>query len=269
MALLPGLVDPGTFTILRLASGALMLVFLLGLKKDRSWRTPHWGAALALAGYAAPFSYAYVTIPVGVGAFVLFAAVQITMIGWDISRGRRVTRNEWFGLALAASGLTMLSLPGAKTADLSGVTLMAVAGISWGVYSIIGKGSNNPLGNTGSNFMFSVILAWPLLVSSPVGETKADGLMLAIGSGALASGLGYVLWYTVLPRISTTQAAILQLLVPVLAAAAGVIVLNESVTARMALASAATLSGIFLAVVLPAYRNVKAVSVPADSSKER
>lgn len=84
MALLPGLVDPGTFTILRLASGALMLVFLLGLRKDRSWRTPHWGAALALAGYAAPFSYAYVTIPVGVGAFVLFAAVQITMIGWDI-----------------------------------------------------------------------------------------------------------------------------------------------------------------------------------------
>ncbi|GJQ19797.1 MAG: membrane protein [Bacteroidia bacterium] len=269
LALVPDLVDPGTFTVLRLASGALMLVFLLRLRKDRTWKQPHWGAAVALGGYAALFSYSYVTIPVGVGAFVLFAAVQITMIGWDISRGRRVTGYEWSGLVLAVSGLAILTLPGSAAADVSGVAFMAAAGICWGVYSILGKGSRNPLGNTGSNFVFAVLLVWPLLVFSPVGEAKPGGVFLAVSSGALASGLGYVLWYALLPRISATQAAILQMLVPVLAAGGGVLFLNEFLDIRMVLAGTAILSGIFIAVVLPAYRNLETASVATDSLQGR
>lgn len=268
LALLPGLLDPGSFTVVRLASGALLLIVLLRVRGSRGWKSPHWGGALALAGYAGPFSYAYVTIPVGVGALVLFAAVQITMVGWDVARGRRVTGHEWSGLTLALAGLAALTLPGAASADPLGAALMGLAGISWGIYSIIGKGSADPLANTGSNFLFAIPFVLPLLALPSSGVVSADGLLLGLASGALASGLGYVLWYTVLPRVSSTQAAILQMMVPVLAALAGAMFLDEIIGLRMILAGTAILSGIFLAVVLPAWRTAAPISVIQRSPSE-
>lgn len=268
LALLPGLLDPGYFTMVRLTSGALLLVALLGLRGNRGWKSPHWGAALALAGYAGPFSYAYVTIPVGVGALILFAAVQITMVGSDVARGRRVTAHEWGGLVLALGGLAALTLPGAASADPVGAALMAFAGVSWGIYSIIGRGSGDPLANTGSNFLFAIPFALPLLALPSSGAMTMNGILLGIASGAVASGLGYALWYTVLPRVSATQAAILQMMVPVLAALAGAIFLDETIGLRLILAGAAILFGIFLAVVLPAWRTVASVPVAQRSPSE-
>ncbi|HEX9615554.1 MAG TPA: DMT family transporter [Bacteroidota bacterium] len=258
LALLPGSIDAGSFTIVRLLSGALILIAITAARKDGSWKVPHWRAALALFCYAAPFSYAYVRIPVGVGALVLFPAVQLTMIGWDIARGKRLHLLEWSGLALAMVGLVVLTLPGVTAPDPIGAGLMATAGISWGMYSLIGRGNKNPGANTASNFLFGLLFALPLLAFSGGSVHVSDvGLTYAIVSGSLASGLGYVLWYRLLPRITATQAGILQLLVPVLAALAGVMFLGEPMTNRLVFAGAAIIGGVALAVVVPTVRTAK------------
>ncbi|MEX1139721.1 MAG: DMT family transporter [Bacteroidota bacterium] len=255
LALQPNLIDPGSFTLVRLLSGAAVLVALVNIRNSGTWRSPHWLAALALFAYAAPFSFAYVRIPVGIGAIILFPAVQLTMIGWDLLHGKKLHAKEWAGLGLALGGLAILTLPGAAAPDPLGALLMAIAGVSWGAYSIIGRGSRNAVANTTSNFAFASLFAIPLVGFAPSAtHWTADGLLLATASGGLASGIGYVTWYAILPRITSTQAGILQLLVPILATLAGIVFLDEPFTTRLAIAAITIISGVALAVVMPTFR---------------
>lgn len=252
LALQPNLIDPGSFTLLRLVSGAMVLAGLVSMRRDGAWRKPHWFAALALFAYAAPFSFAYVRIPIGIGAIILFPAVQLTMIGWDLFHGKKLHAMEWTGLGLALGGLAILTLPGATAPDPVGAVLMGVAGIAWGAYSLIGRGSRNAVANTTGNFVYAVLFAIPLVGAAPSEmHWTSTGLILATISGGLASGIGYAAWYTILPRISATQAGILQLLVPILATLAGIVILDEPMSVRLAVAGVAVISGVALAVVIP------------------
>jgi drug/metabolite transporter (DMT)-like permease len=245
------LIDAASFTSVRLVSGAIMLGLLLRLRGAR-YQGGSWGSALALFAYAAGFSLAYVRISAGVGALLLFGCVQATMLGIGLVRGERPRPLEWVGLLLALGGLVALTAPGATAPDFVGAALMAGAGVAWGVYSLRGRGSTNPLAATAQNFLLSVPLALALsAVSTGVQgapHATAQGLVLAVASGALTSGVGYSLWYAALPHLTATRAAIVQLSVPVLAATGGVMLLGEHVTLRLLGAGAALLCGVLLAL---------------------
>jgi drug/metabolite transporter (DMT)-like permease len=251
MALAPGHIDAAGFTTVRLATGALMLVVLVRAG-SASW-SPLRGrpglGSLALFAYAAPFTFAYLRIGAAVGALVLFGAVQLTMIGWGVAHGERPGPRTWAGLALAAGGLMALLLPSASRPDPLGFALMVVAGVAWGAYSLLGKRVGDPLAANARGFLWSVPLALVLYVltlrSSSLG---ARGVVLASLSGAVTSGLGYAIWYRALRGLTATQAGILQLCVPVLAAVAAVVVLDERATARLAGAGLAVLGGVALAL---------------------
>ena len=262
-------IDAWSFTFVRLAGGALVLALLARAVRARAAparppadgvRAPgSWASALALFAYAALFSLAYLRLPTGVGALVLFACVQATMIGWGIRGGERPTALEWTGLALALGGLALLAAPAltaARTADALGLASMALAGVAWGVYSLRGRSSRAPLATTAANFARAVPLA---AVGLAAGWSQATarpaGVALALASGALASGLGYSLWYLALPALSATRAAIVQLSVPALAAAAGVALLGEAIDARLAGSAALILGGVALAVVVRGARS--------------
>ena len=245
------LIDAASFTSVRLVSGALMLGLLLRVHGSR-YQGGSWGSALALFAYAAGFSLAYVRIPAGVGALLLFGCVQATMLGTGLVRGERPRPLEWAGLLLALGGLVGLTAPGAAAPDVVGAALMAGAGVAWGVYSLRGRGSTNPTVATAQNFLLSVPLALALSAVSAVVQgaphATAQGLMLAVASGALTSGIGYSLWYAALPHLTATRAAIVQLSVPVLAATGGVLLLGEHVTMRLLGAGTALLCGVLLAL---------------------
>ncbi|MEO6595951.1 MAG: DMT family transporter [Planctomycetota bacterium] len=245
-------IDAATFTIVRLASGAMVLAFLVMRRNGPGLRAGSWLSALALLAYAAPFSFAYLRVGAGVGALVLFGAVQATMIGVDLHRGRRPQWTEWVGLLLALAGLAWLTIPGAKSPDLTGVMCMAGAGVAWGVYSLRGRG-RDPLATTAGNFVRSVVLALPLVaVALEAGEAvHASGVWLAVASGALASGCGYAIWYAALPGLTPTRAGVVQLTVPVLAALGGELWLGEAFTLQLAVAAALVLSGVGLAMTRP------------------
>ncbi|MEZ4360669.1 MAG: DMT family transporter [Kofleriaceae bacterium] len=248
-ALRPGLIDAASFTGVRLGAGALTLGLLTARRRARGG---DGRSALALLAYAAPFSFAYLRLGAGEGALVLFGAVQTTMLGWGLARGERPGAAEWLGLALAVAGLIVLTAPGASAPDPLGAALMALAGASWGVYSLRGRGGGDPLAATAGNFLRAAPLAGALVVASALTgplHVAPRGVLLAALSGALASGLGYAIWYAALRGLTATRAAILQLAVPVLAAAGGVLWLDERITARAALASAAILGGVALAVL--------------------
>ncbi len=265
MALRPGLVDAATFTAVRLGAGALVLALLVRARprtRAPAERDPaaggSWRSALALFLYAAPFSFAYLRLDAGVGALALFGSVQVTMIGVGVARGERPGALEWLGLGLALAGLVSLVLRGTGAPDLVGVALMALAGTSWGLYSLRGRAAVDATAATAGNFLRAAPLGLGLLLAvgaaSWAGATSAPhvsapGLLLALASGALTSGLGYALWYSALPGLSATHAAIVQLTVPVLTAAAGVVALGEHVTPRSIGASAAILGGVALAVL--------------------
>lgn len=257
-ALGDGSIDAASFTAIRIGAGAAMLAVIAlgrGRSGERSDRgAGSWGSAVALFAYAAAFSFAYLRLTTATGALILFAAVQITMLGASIARGDRPGAIEWLGIALAIGGLVVLVLPGLEAPDPIGLALMASAGIAWGCYSLRGRGAARPLAVTADNFLRAVPLAAVLLVAIPLtgGALSAAGVALAIASGAVASGLGYSLWYAALPHLAPTRAAIVQLSVPVLAATGGVLVLGEPVTLRLVGATAAILGGI--AVVLAANR---------------
>jgi drug/metabolite transporter (DMT)-like permease len=245
------LIDAASFTGVRLVSGAIILGLLLRLREGR-YQGGSWGSALALFAYAAGFSLAYVRLSTGVGALLLFGCVQATMLGTGLVRGERPRPLEWVGLLLALGGLVALTAPGATAPDFVGAALMAGAGVAWGVYSLRGRGSTNPLAATAQNFLLSAPLALALSAVS-VGvqgapHATAQGLVLAVASGALASGVGYSLWYAALPHLTATRAAIVQLSVPVLAATGGVLLLGEQVTLRLLGAGAALLCGVLLAL---------------------
>jgi drug/metabolite transporter (DMT)-like permease len=241
--------DAATFTALRLASGAAMLAALV-LARSRSWtalRGAGVAGPIALFVYAAPFSFAYLRIGAAVGALVLFGVVQLTMIGYGISRGERPTPAMWLGLVLAAGGLLALTLPAVARPDPLGVALMAVAGVAWAVYTVVGRGTTDPLAANARSFVWSTPLAVLLvaIARGPV-QTTARGIVLALLSGAVTSGLGYAIWYRALPRLTVTQAAVAQLSVPVIAAVGAALTLGEKLSARLILAGLAVLTGVGL-----------------------
>jgi drug/metabolite transporter (DMT)-like permease len=240
-------VDAATFTALRLSSGAVMLAVLV-LGQSRSWRAlggAGLAGPLALFVYAAPFSFAYLRIGAAVGALVLFGVVQLTMIGYGIARGEHPTPIMWLGLALAAGGLLVLTVPAVARPDPLGVALMAVAGVAWAVYTLVGRGTPDPLAANARSFLWSTPLAM-LLVAIGRAPTHATlrGIALALVSGAVTSGLGYAVWYRALPALTVTQAAVAQLSVPVIAAAGAVLTLGETLSARLMIAGVAVLAGV-------------------------
>lgn len=245
---------------MRLVSGAAVLTVLAALSRrgSRSSRGPRargsWTSAAWLFAYAVPFSFAYRTLDAGAGALILFGAVQTTMLTVGLLGGERPLATQWLGLAVAVGGLVYLVLPGAGAPGLTGFALMATAGVAWGVYSLRGRGVRDPLGETAGNFarsvpMVAVVVAAFALRHAP--RHDADGLALAVASGALASGVGYSIWYAALPGLQAVQAASVQLAVPVLAALGGVVFMAESLTPRLAVASLLILGGVALSLRRP------------------
>lgn len=250
LALQETAIDPGTFTVIRLVSGAMMLAVLLQWRRQRPGRSGNWGSALALFAYAAGFSFAYVSLPTGVGALLLFASVQATMILTGLARGERLARRQTVGLMLAFGGLVYLLLPGLSAPPLAGALLMIGAGIAWGVYSLRGRGIPDALAATGGNFLRTVPMAVALGIFGTADvRIDAAGTVYALLSGALASGAGYAVWYAALRGLTATRAATVQLSVPVIAAVGGVLFLGESVSLRLALSSVAILGGVAMVLL--------------------
>jgi len=243
-------IDPASFGSIRLVSGAITLAIVVQLRaRPASPGRADWLAAAMLFAYVAFFSFAYLTLSAGTGALILFGAVQLTMLGAGLGSGERFGPVAWLGFVLAAGGLVYLVLPGVTAPPLLGAVLMAIAGVAWGVYSLRGRGVADPLAATARNFTRAVPLALALsLVFVARAHVDATGIALAVASGALTSGLGYVVWYAALARLSAMQAATVQLSVPLLAAIGGVLLLSEAITPRLAAASVAILGGI--AIVL-------------------
>ena len=238
-------IDPATFTAVRIISAAAVLAVITRWTRRPSHGGGNWHSALALFAYAAAFSYAYVSLTAATGALLLFGAVQVTMIGWGVSKGERMAPYQLGGLVLALAGLIGLLLPGLSSPPLVGSLLMILAGIAWGVYSLRGKGAGDPTGVTAGNFLRAVAPALFLsLLSLPWARWDTRGAVCAVASGAIASGIGYAVWYSVLPALRATNAAVVQLSVPVIAAFGGILFLSESLNARLVLASVAVIGGI-------------------------
>ena len=249
-ALAGGRLDPASFLALRIGAGAGMLALLA----RRHTAAPHdpandWRAAAALIGYAVAFTFAYARVGAGLGALVLFGAVQSTMIAAGLRAGERPGRLEVAGLTVALSGLVILTLPGASRPSLVGVALMAIAGACWGLYSLRGRRSLDPLVGTAHNFLRALPVALLVLVWQwPHRHITPTGVLLAVTSGAITSGLGYAIWYTVLPRLTAWRAALVQLLTPVLTAAAAVVMLGEAMTWRLLFSGALIITGVVLSI---------------------
>ena len=249
-------IDAASFTALRIASGALVLWLIVRLRAGRPPRAGSWPSALALFGYAATFSFAYLSLTAATGALLLFGAVQVTMIGTGLARGERLRGLQWTGLLLATGGLVGLLMPGLTSPPLAGAALMLTAGIAWGVYSLRGRNaaaaSGDPIEVTAGNFLRATPMALALLGLAALRPASLSldpaGSAYALASGAVTSGLGYSIWYTALKGLKATSAATVQLSVPVLTALAGVVLLAEPLTPRLVLASTAVIGGIALVV---------------------
>ncbi|HLW74085.1 MAG TPA: DMT family transporter [Gammaproteobacteria bacterium] len=250
LALRAGHIDPASFTSLRLVSGAAALWLLLRLKGGGQSRAGDWRSAAALVVYAAAFSFAYVSLGVGVGALLLFGAVQATMLAAGYRGGERAGPMQSLGLALSVAGLVFLVMPGLAAPAPLGAALMLVAGVAWGMYSLRGRGIGDASRATAGNFLRAAPLALVFnLPFLPRLHVETLGVIYALASGALASGLGYVVWYAALKGLTATRAAIVQLSVPVIAAFGGVLLLDETVTPRLLVSSCAILGGVTLAVL--------------------
>lgn len=246
--------DPAGYTVVRLASGAAFLALVLALRQRKA-EPPgklegSWISAAALFAYAIAFSIAYVRLGAATGALILFASVQISMLSWSLYLGERLRPLQLVGMVLALGGILYLLLPGIGSPDPIGSVLMVLSGASWAVYTMRGRGIRDPVGATAGNFIRSVAFCVPLLAIgwSSLAMTT-HGLVLAVASGVLASGLGYVLWYRVLPDLAATTAAFLQLTVPIIAAAGAILFLGEAMTARFVIASVLALGGVALTIV--------------------
>lgn len=243
-------IDAASFTTLRIASGALMLWLIVALRDRTVAVDGNWSSALALFAYAAAFSFAYVSLTAATGALLLFGAVQATMIGYGLWRGERLNRQQLVGLTMALAGLIGLLLPGLSAPPPVGAALMIAAGVAWGVYSLRGRGAGDPTRVTAGNFIRAVPLA--LVVSIMMlswASLDATGVLYAVLSGALASGIGYAIWYTALRGLTATNAATVQLRVPVIAALGGVALLGEPITLRLMITSIAILGGVAIVIV--------------------
>jgi drug/metabolite transporter (DMT)-like permease len=243
-------IDAASFTSIRLISGALILWLIVRITRGRQTGSGNWRSAFALFAYAAGFSFAYVNLPAATGALLLFGAVQATMIGHGIWTGERLQKLQLVGLVLALGGLVALLLPGLSAPPLPDSLLMLGAGVAWGIYSLRGKGAGDPTKVTAGNFLRAVPIAAALsLMMLDRASLDSAGFWYAVASGALASGIGYAIWYTALPALKATHAATLQLSVPVIAALGGILFLGESITLLLAFASAAILGGIALVIL--------------------
>ena len=258
-------IDPASFTTIRLFSGAVTLWLVARARRGTPAGGGNWLSALALFAYAAGFSFAYVSLPAATGALLLFGAVQATMIGHGIRAGERLGRMQLVGLMLACAGLVGLLLPGLSAPPLAGSVFMLGAGLAWGIYSLRGKAAGNPLRVTAGNFLRAAPIAAALSVFMMNGAALDHaGIGYAVLSGALASGIGYAVWYAALPALKATQAAIVQLSVPVIAALGGILFLGEPLTLRLALTSAAILGGIALVILEKPAVKAPLPAVPAD-----
>lgn len=251
MALKETGIDAATFTSTRLMSGAAVL-WLIAQWRRRGEARPggDWKSAAALFGYAATFSYAYASLTAATGALLLFGAVQAIMLGYGLWAGERLRPGQLAGLALAIGGLAALMAPGVAAPPAGGALLMVCAGVGWGIYSLRGRGAKDPLGVTAGNFLRAAALTVVLSVAL-AGQARWDpaGLAYGMASGAVASGLGYIIWYAALPALTATSAAIMQLSVPVIAALGGALLLDEALSLRVVWSAAAILGGIGLVVL--------------------
>lgn len=253
-ALRGGAIDAPSFTAIRLASGALVLFAITRLRPGDDAGDPRshgsWRAAIALGAYAIAFSYAYLRLGAGAGALLLFGSVQLTMIAGGLIRGERPSLRQWVGLAVAATGMVVINLPSLEAPPLTGALLMIAAGVGWGMYSLAGRGARRPIRATAGNFAralpFTALFAAIAIVETAHVTTR--GTVLALVSGAITSGLGYCLWYAVLPALGAARAAIVQLSVPVIAALGAIVLLDEPLRSHVAIGGAIILGGLALAL---------------------
>lgn len=251
LAFATGGAEPMSYTGIRLASGAIVLFILLGLSQRTLPQTVagNWRAAGSLFGYALAFSVAYIMLGAGTGALILFASVQVGIFGWAILKGDRPGLLEWLGLAVALGAFAYLVSPGLVAPHPIGTILMVGAGFCWAAYTLLGRGSQSPLADTAGNFARTLPLAIVLLVASLVsGPINPTAAAYAVASGALASGVGYAIWYAVLPQLPRTTAAIVQLTVPAIAALGGVALIGEQLSLRLVIASVGIIGGVAIAL---------------------
>jgi len=246
-------IDASSFTVLRLLSGSIvLLVFIIGTKRNITDISAKgsWSASFMLFLYAITFSYAYISLDTGTGALILFGSVQITMILLSLISGTRLHFTEWAGVIIAFTGFVYLILPGVTAPSIIGFLLMTVAGIAWGIYTLKGRDSKSPLMDTAYNF-FRTIPFLILLVMMTMTHVNysSEGILLALLSGSITSGIGYTIWYIALGGLSSTQAAVLQLSVPVIAALGGIIFVSESITVRLSISTAMVLGGILIVIL--------------------
>ena len=252
LALGEGAADAATYTSIRLVSGAIALGLIVAvfMRRRGALKVPgNWISAFALFAYAVAFSYAYLDLGAATGALILFASVQATMISWSIGRGARPSRLQVSGLVIAFAAFVYLLLPGLRVPNPFGTTLMILSGVAWGVYSLRGRGVEDPLAETAGNFVRSVpfcLLLVPFLWQGM--EVTGTGSGLAVLSGVVASGMGYAVWYLVVPRLGATRAALVQLTVPVIAAAGAVVLLAEPLTLRFVISSLCVLGGVGIGI---------------------
>jgi drug/metabolite transporter (DMT)-like permease len=243
-------IDAANFTFIRIFSGAVALWLIMKMRRATWKEEGSWSSALALFIYAAAFSFAYLDLSAGTGALLLFGAVQATMILWGFRKGEQLDAIQMVGLIVAVAGLVVLMFPGLSAPPLIGSILMVGAGAAWGIYSIHGKAGRDAIATTAGNFLravpFAAVVSIILLSRARLDQA---GIFYAVVSGAITSGLGYVIWYSALPGLKAASAATVQLSVPVLAATGGILLLGEPVTVRYVLASVAVLGGIFLVII--------------------
>jgi len=245
-------IDAATFTSIRLVSGALILAVILRAKGARPMAAGSWRAAFCLFAYAAAFSFAYRQLTAATGALLLFGAVQTAMLSWGLATGERLRSLQVVGLLIAVGGLVYMLLPGLSAPPIEGAAFMIAAGVAWAGYSLLGRGTKDPTNATAGNFLRSVPFAAALSLTMAAG-TSADhtGALYAVASGAVTSGLGYVLWYAALPSLTAASAAVIQLSVPAIAALGGVVLLAEPLSSRLVIASVTILGGIALTILRP------------------
>lgn len=245
-------IDEASFIMIRVASGAGMLSLIVLLRKQSNiFNQGSWWGALWLFGYATTFTYGYGMVPAGTGALILFGAVQVCMIFVGYREGERIRLGQLLGVLLAMIGLSVLMLPGIEAPPLIGSILMCVSGITWGLYSLKGRGNSDPVAATASNFLRAAPLVIGLwLFSFPTHNLDSDGVTLALLSGIVTSALGYIIWYSALPALKASQAAIVQLSVPLIVAFGGIILLDEQITLRLILSAIAILGGTLLVLKL-------------------
>jgi len=252
LALKSDSIDASSFTSIRLISGVVMFLILIGFKSKpqlplKKFNTKNMFSASMLFLYAITFSFAYISLEAGTGALILFGSVQLTMITMSIISGHRLNILEFLGLILSFSGLTYLVYPSLSSPSFSGFVLMLISGIAWGNYTLSGKKSNQPFNDTALNFVYTIpFLIVLLLLTVSQQDISSQGIIYAILSGALASALGYTIWFKALRGLSNTEASVVQLSVPIIAAFGGLLFVSEPISQRLIFASILVLGGIFL-----------------------